>query len=139
MSGEVDFDVVAVGGGLSSGLLALACRHLAPWARLAVVERNHELAGNHTWCFHDRDLGANDEARARVRPWLMTTAPHRVDRQEVHFPDHARQIDRGYSAISADHFARNSPVSAICMRRFRRADGYKTLASYKAVKLDTDA
>ena len=47
-----DFDYVLVGGGLQSGLLALAIRHHHPDARVALIERERQIGGNHTWSFH---------------------------------------------------------------------------------------
>ena len=77
------FDYVLVGGGLQNALLALALRARRPGARIALVERDSRLGGNHTWSFHEGDvaeaLGVAGAARraplARLRRGVPGEAP----------------------------------------------------------------
>ena len=65
------FDYVLVGGGLQSGLIALALRHHQPNASLLIVEKSGQLAGNHTWSFHTTDLSGEMAA------WIDGVVEHR--------------------------------------------------------------
>ncbi|MEO7112458.1 MAG: lycopene beta-cyclase CrtY [Polyangiaceae bacterium] len=89
------FDLVLVGGGLQNCLVALATRTHLPSARIAIVERERALGGNHTWCFHASDV--SDEARA----WLMPLVSAHWNEWEVRFPSYARRFQRGYSAVTS--------------------------------------
>lgn len=52
----MDFDCILVGGGLHNGLLALALLHKQPLLRIALIEKDNRLGGNHTWSFHAQDV-----------------------------------------------------------------------------------
>lgn len=93
------YDYVLVGGGLQSGLCALAIRASQPGARIAVVERGAAPGGNHTWCFHDGDLSPDDRA------WIDPLIVHRWASYEVAFPAHRRTITSGYAAVTSDRLA----------------------------------
>ncbi len=51
-----EYEYILVGGGLQSGLIALALRAHNPAVRIAIVERETRLGGNHTRCFHSEDV-----------------------------------------------------------------------------------
>lgn len=93
-------DVVLVGGGLQNGLIALACLHAQPELRVALVERDEKLGGNHTWCLHGQDVP--ESARAFVEPLIE----HHYDRYDVRFPGYARTVPLRYAAISSTRFDR---------------------------------
>jgi lycopene beta-cyclase len=89
------YDYVLVGGGLQSALIVLALRERRPGARIALVERARALGGNHTWSFHDGDVGASTARRLEplvVRRWAE---------QEVRFPGLRRTLVHGYASISS--------------------------------------
>ncbi|MET0595245.1 MAG: lycopene beta-cyclase CrtY [Polyangiaceae bacterium] len=92
-------DVVLVGGGLQSALVALAMLAERPEARVAIVERERRIGGNHTWSFHAADVP--ESARALIAP-LVTYAWRGYD---VSFPGFARQIPARYAAVSSDRLA----------------------------------
>jgi lycopene beta-cyclase len=50
------YDYVIAGGGLQGCLLLTAIQHHQPTASVAVVDRQDQLCGNHTWSFHRTDL-----------------------------------------------------------------------------------
>jgi lycopene beta-cyclase len=93
------FDYVLVGGGLQNGLIALAVRARQPAARIALVERGETLGGNHTWCFHARDVGPG------AKPWVDPLVVARWDGYDVAFPDHARRLDTPYACVSSTRLA----------------------------------
>ncbi len=117
------YDVVLVGGGLQSGLVALATRARHPGARIAVVERGAALGGNHTWCFHDGDLSPD------ARAWIDPLVAHRWDDHEVAFPSHRRVIAAGYACVTSDRLAERVAAALA-------APGSALLTSTTATRID---
>ncbi len=95
----MEFDYVLVGGGLQSGLIALALLDRRPALRLAIVERGPRVGGNHTWCFHEDDVP--DGARRFVEPLVV----HRWSGYDVVFPSSHRRLGATYSAVTSERFA----------------------------------
>jgi lycopene beta-cyclase len=93
-----DFDYILVGGGLQNGLIALALRAHQPGARIALIERDGALGGNHTWCFHGShvDIGA--------RSWLEPLVVHRWPGYRILFPEAEHRLEESYSCISSKRF-----------------------------------
>lgn len=89
------FDYVLVGGGLANGLVAMAVAARRPTARIAVVEAEARLGGNHTWSFHESDL--SDEGLALVRPLVEARWPGVV----VRFPDRERRLPSAYASATS--------------------------------------
>lgn len=87
------FDYVLVGGGLQNALLALALRARQPNARIALVEREAKLGGNHTWSFHEGDV---PEA---AREWVDPLVAHRWPSYEVRFAGLERTLRHAYATI----------------------------------------
>ena len=94
------WDVILVGGGLQSGLIALACLDARPDARILLIERGAALGGNHTWSFHVDSVGP-----AAWR-WFEPLVEHRWPRYTVRFPDLERTLEHSYATCSSEHFAR---------------------------------
>lgn len=92
-------DYILVGGGLQSGLMALAIRHHQPHARLAIIEQGPQLAGNHTWSFHAGDIPA--ECADWIEPLVETRWPS----YDILVGGRKRTINLGYRSISSRHFA----------------------------------
>jgi lycopene beta-cyclase len=92
----LEFDYVLVGGGLQSALIVLALKSARPNARVALVERDERLGGNHTWCFHGGDLSA--AAQEWITPLVARSWPH----YEVRFHGTVREIPGAYSAIRSE-------------------------------------
>jgi len=90
------FEYLLVGGGLQSGLVALALLERRPCVRLAVIEREMRLGGNHLWCFHERDLPAS------ARPFVEPLIAYRWPAHEVRFPNLTRRLAVEYAGITSD-------------------------------------
>ncbi|MCF7962978.1 MAG: lycopene beta-cyclase CrtY [Pirellula sp.] len=94
------YDYVLVGGGLQSGLIALALRHHQPEARILLVERDSHLCGNHTWSFHPMDV------KASASPWVEAAVEVRWPHYRVRLHDFEKRVDLNYASISSAHFAK---------------------------------
>jgi lycopene beta-cyclase len=99
-TGENAFDLVLVGGGLQNGLIALRVLHGAAALRVALVEAEPTLGGNHTWCVHGADVP--DAARGWFDPLIVK----RWSSYDVRFPDLKRTLNSAYSVVTSEHFAR---------------------------------
>lgn len=89
------FDFILAGGGLQSGLLALAIRARQPDAKVLIVERGGVLGGNHTWCFHESDVDGAD------RSWVEPLIEYRWPGYRVRFPDGDRMVEEPYFGLSS--------------------------------------
>lgn len=117
-----DFDLILVGGGLASSLIAWRLALDRPEVTVAVVERGERLGGVHTWSFFDSDL--NDADRA----WLAPAVAHRWPAgHEVYFPNRSRALDTPYNSITSERL--HDVVSPIVGAR---------LISGEAVVVDVD-
>lgn len=105
------FDYLLVGGGLQSALIALAVLEHRPGARLAIIEREGRLGGNHLWCFHQRDVPAS--ARAFVEPLVVCRWPV----HEVRFPNLTRRLAIEYGGVTSDR------LHAVVVERVTAAPG----------------
>jgi lycopene beta-cyclase len=94
-SSPLHFDYLLVGGGLAGSLLALALFQRRPNARVALVEKQARLGGNHLWCFHAGDVVDADEL---VRPLVAQRWPG----YEVRFPDLRRTLEEPYAAVPSE-------------------------------------
>jgi lycopene beta-cyclase len=94
-----EFDYLLVGGGLASSLIALAVLEAQPAAKVALIERDRAVGGNHLWCFHAGDV--TSEATF-VRPLVGATWP----RYEVRFPELSRTLEETYAAVHSEQLAR---------------------------------
>lgn len=92
--GQTNFDYVLVGGGLSNCLIALALLQRRPALRVALVEQQAQLGGNHLWCFHAGDVTADCDF---VAPLLTRRWP----KYEVRFPRLTRTLDEPYAAVTS--------------------------------------
>jgi len=97
---KLEYDYVLVGGGLQSGLIALALRHHQPEAKILLVERDSQLCGNHTWSFHPQDV------HATASPWVEAAVEVRWPRYRVRLHQFEKWIDLSYASISSQHFAK---------------------------------
>ena len=114
------FDYILVGGGLQSGLLVLALRHHQPSARVLLVEREHELAGNHTWSFHPQDVLASASA------WVSPAVEYRWPGYQVRINGFETKIGLSYASISSQYFA---GIVAKTLARFKSKDGESSQSS----------
>lgn len=121
------FDLVLVGGGLQSGLIALAALERRPERRIAIVEQTQALGGNHTWCFHAQDLPA--AALGFVEPLVV----QRWNGYDVAFPNRRRTLDAPYAAISSQRFAQ------VVTQAIERAPGCRLVLGKRALRIDAQA
>ena len=96
MTPAPDFDYGIVGGGLQGCLLAHALAWHRPEATVLLVERSHELCGNHTWSFHETDVAE------QARGWFDPLVVHRWPGYRVKFPGLSRRINIPYGTITSE-------------------------------------
>lgn len=116
------FEGIIVGGGLAGGLAALALLGRWPSLRLALVEREPRLGGNHTWSFHQ------DDAPPEARAWLEPLVACRWPGYEVRFPGLARTLALPYATIPS------ARLDELVRDRLRRA-GAALLLGREAARL----
>lgn len=92
------FDYVLIGGGLQSGLIALALRHHRPEASVAIIEQCSQIGGNHTWSFHATDIPEKSSV------WLRSLIEYSWPSYQVQVGGFERQVNIGYHTVSSDHF-----------------------------------
>lgn len=89
---------VIVGAGLAGGLSALALADAGRGAGVVLLEQGARLGGNHTWSFHETDLG--EDERSLIVPLVSWRWP----RQTVKFPGRARTLETGYMTVTSERF-----------------------------------
>lgn len=97
-SPQAPLDYVLVGGGLATSLIALALFKQQPAARVALVEQQARVGGNHLWCFHAGDVQAAEEL---VSPLV----DRRWSGYDVQFPELTRSLDEPYAAVPSERLA----------------------------------
>lgn len=97
--GELNFDLVLVGGGLANGLIALRLAQLRPELRVALVEAGPALGGNHTWSLFDADLTPDQ------REWTAALVAHQWESYTVRFPRRQRVLPMGYRSTTSEKLA----------------------------------
>ncbi len=105
------FDVVLIGGGLQSALVALCLLERKPRSRVALVERAARVGGNHTWSFHAGDVPGP------TRTLVDRLVTHEWPSYDVAFPSASRTIAGRYASITSERLA------SVVERRFRAAPG----------------
>ncbi len=91
----MNFDLVLIGGGLQSALIALAVHHRAPRTRIAMVESGARLGGEHTWCFHEADVPPSEA------DWVEPLVEARWPTWDVHFTGLERTFALRYASITS--------------------------------------
>ena len=122
-SSEVRLDYVLVGGGLQNALVLLGLLERRPGVRVALVEREHRLGGNHTWCFHAADVPAGMAAVARA------LVEHSWPGYRVRFPGGERRLDAAYRGFSAER------LRAVLAERCAGAPGVRVLTGREAAEV----
>lgn len=121
------FDYLLIGGGLQNALVALALLDRAPDVRVALVEREAALGGNHLWCFHGGDL--SDAGQRLVEPLVVQRWPGYA----VRFPGFDRRLDTPYAAVSSERVAEY--VSA----RFAESANGRLILGHAATRVESTA
>lgn len=92
-----EHDLILVGGGLASSLIAWRLALDRPEVRVCVVEREGRLGGKHTWSFFDGDVSSDDRA------WLEPATAHRWPKgYEVYFPGLSRVLETPYNGLTSE-------------------------------------
>lgn len=118
--GIPDADIIFVGGGLANGLIAWRLALLQPKLRILLLESGQTLGGNHTWCFHEDDVSANQ------KKWLAPFIVHQWSHYSVYFPGKSRRLESGYFAVTSERF--HSVVQAALGTRARTQTPVQTVA-----------
>jgi lycopene beta-cyclase len=92
---QPEAEYLLVGGGLQNALILLALLDSRPDTRLTLIERDGQLGGNHTWCFHAGDVPE------RAMRWLAPLIVKRWPAHDVRFPGHRRRLDEEYCAVTS--------------------------------------
>jgi len=95
-SAPTEADVLLVGGGLASSLIALRLRRERPALRIVLLERDLRIGGEHTWCHFATDVSP------QIGEWLAPLVVHDWPGYEVRFPAHARTLSTPYRAITSE-------------------------------------
>ncbi|AXV16405.1 lycopene cyclase [Neorhizobium sp. SOG26] len=95
-----DADVILVGAGLWSAVVAARLSSLPAPPRIIILERSSTPFAGHTWSFHQSDVAAADMS------WLDPMIAYRWQRQTVRFPAYSRTLDTGYGSLTFESVAR---------------------------------
>jgi len=117
-------DYVLIGGGLQSGLMALAISYHQPSARIVIVERQSCIAGNHTWSFHESDIPAGCHA------WASPLVESSWPRYDIIVGGRTRTVEMPYATCSSTHF------SSVVTQQLLR-DGCQILTDTTAVEISS--
>lgn len=126
-SPDIPFDVILVGGGLQNCLIALAVLDRRPDARVAILEKEPRLGGNHTWSFHAGDVPP--AAEALVEPLVAARWPG----YDVAFPAFTRTLASPYSSITSER------LRSVVEARLAAADGALVLTGRAATRIEATA
>ena len=88
-------DLILVGGGLASSLIALRLKGDRPGLRIIMLEREDHIGGQHTWCHFASDVSP------AISEWLAPLIIKEWAGYEVRFPRHGRALTTPYRAISS--------------------------------------
>jgi lycopene beta-cyclase len=88
-------DVLLVGGGLASSLIALRLKRARADLRIIMLERDARIGGEHTWCHFATDVSP------AISDWLGPLIVHDWHGYDVRFPAHRRTLLTRYRAITS--------------------------------------
>lgn len=120
------YDYLFVGGGLASGLCTLALLDAQPEARIAIVERESKLGGNHTWCFHGRDVSPREQR------WVEPLVVQRWRGYEVRFPRRTRRVASPYACVTSER------LHEVLTGRLATRDGCRLVLGQAAAQVEPD-
>lgn len=127
LSSTKHFDTILVGGGLQSGLIVAALRNADPSHSIFLIEREQQLAGNHTWSFHLSDI--DPSFLSVIEPLIETRWPSYC----VSVGRTRRELSLPYASISSSHFAK------VVERLVMANDDSRILLGSKATDVDASA
>ncbi len=88
-------DVILVGGGLASSLIALRLKQARPDVRIVMLEREGRIGGEHTWCHFATDVSPT------ISAWLGPLIVHDWPGYDVRFPQVRRSLNTHYRAVTS--------------------------------------
>src|SRR5580693_5616938 len=91
----VTANVLIVGGGLASSLIAMRLKRTRPDLKIIVLERDARIGGEHTWCHFATDVSP------AISEWLGPLIAHDWAGYDVRFPAHRRTLTTHYRAITS--------------------------------------
>ena len=91
----VPADVLLVGGGLASSLIALRLKRSRPTLKIIMLERDARIGGEHTWCHFATDVSP------AISDWLAPLIAHDWQGYDVRFPAHRRTLRTHYRAMTS--------------------------------------
>ncbi len=91
--------LVIAGAGLWAALIAQRLTHARSDVEVVLLERSERPFGEHTWSFHDTDIGADDW------DWITPLVAKRWAKQSVVFPNRQREFACGYASLTSEHVA----------------------------------
>jgi lycopene beta-cyclase len=89
-------DVLLVGGGLASSLIALRLKRARPGVKIIMLEREERVGGEHTWCHFATDVSP------QIGDWLGPLIAHEWAGYDVRFPAHRRTLSTRYRAMTSE-------------------------------------
>lgn len=92
------YNLILVGGGLSSGLAAYRLKERRPETRLLIIEQAEKLGGEHTWSFHSSDMTPHQ--RHWIEPFISKTWTS----YDILFPQMSRTLQTTYHSIRSSQF-----------------------------------
>ena len=107
------FDVAIVGGGLAGQLCSLALKARAPSLSVALVEREVQLGGNHTWCCHRTDLALPGQDVTSMLAWFLPLVDVRWPHHRVRFPGFDRVLDGEYLCLRSATLGKTAHASLV--------------------------
>lgn len=87
--------LVLVGAGLASALIAQRLSRDGNGPPIVMLEAGDAPFGEHTWSFHEADVGEED------LKWLAPLVAHRWAAQSVRFESLQRQLQSGYATLTS--------------------------------------
>jgi len=91
----IEADVLLVGGGLASSLIALRLKASRPGLKILMLEREQRIGGEHVWCHFETDV------TREISDWLAPLVACEWAGYDVAFPSYARTLRTVYRAITS--------------------------------------
>eukprot|EP00913_Durusdinium_trenchii_P004200 g3892.t1 len=103
-------DVILVGAGLASALVAARLSVLPNPPSILIIEKSPTPFSGHTWSFHETDLFETTQS------WVEPLVAHRWSHQMVRFPSFSRTLDAGYASLTSESVSRFiSTLDNVCI------------------------
>ena len=91
-----EYDIILIGAGLSSGVMALRLSQMPNSPRILILEKDERPFGSKRWSLHQTDLGS------KGAPWLQAAIATTWDKQAVRFQRHERELPTPYLSVTSE-------------------------------------